>query len=152
MTWDIYNDPLPLTVEDLTEIDGNWSKEMDHQETGIVAYTEYEQRALFTEPREVPNLSYTIIDIKATFLRDYIQQAVLNSRQDEVYDDYVFTDHYEPIDPAIWGADEAYQLHWSGSIMNTYLLFWDTRIVEIKFYWEPTTEQITKAAEVLIQQ
>lgn len=56
-----------MTVEGLTEIDGNWSKEMDHQETGIVAYTEYEQRALYTEPREVPNLSYTIIDIKATF-------------------------------------------------------------------------------------
>ncbi|MBQ5642373.1 MAG: DUF2812 domain-containing protein [Bacteroidaceae bacterium] len=151
ITWDIYNDPLPLTVEDLIEIDGNWSKEMDHQETGLVSYTEYEQCALYTEPREVPNLSYTITNIKAKFLRDYIRQAVLNSRQDEVYDDYVFTDHYEPIDPDIWGAEEAYQLHWSGSIMNTYLLFWDNSIVEIKFYWEPTAAQITKAAEVLRQ-
>lgn len=151
MIWDIYDDPLPLTVEDLTEIDGNWSKEMDHQETGIIAYTEYEQRALYTEPREVPNLSYAIIDIKATFLRDYIRQAVLNSRQDEVYDDYVFTDHYEPIDAAIWGSDEAYQLYWSGTIMNTYLLFWDNRIVEITFSWEPTVEQIATAAEILSQ-
>lgn len=151
MTWDIYDDPLPLEIEDLMEMDGRWSKEMDHQETGIVAYTEYEQRALYTEPREVPNLRYTIIDIKATFLRDYIRQAVLNSRQDEVLDDFVFTDHYEPVDAAIWGADEAYQVHWSGTIMNTYLLFWDNRIVEIKFYWEPTTEQIAKAAEVLSQ-
>ena len=150
-TWDIYDDPLPLTVEDLTEINANWSKEIDHQETGIVAYTEYEQRALFTEPREVPNLSYTIIDIKATFLRDYIRQSVLNSRQDEVHGDYVFTDHYEPVDASVWGADEAYQLHWSDTIMNTYLLFWDDRIVEIKFYWEPTTEQIAQAAEILQQ-
>lgn len=150
-TWDIYDDPLPLTVEDLTEINANWSKEIDHQETGIVAYTEHEQRALFTEPREVPNLSYTIIDIKATFLRDYIRQSVLNSRQDEVHGDYVFTDHYEPVDASVWGADEAYQLHWSDTIMNTYLLFWDDRIVEIKFYWEPTTEQIAQAAEILQQ-
>ena len=151
MTWDIYDDPLPLTVEDLTEIDGNWSKEMDHQETGLISYTEYEQRALYTEPREIPNLSYTIIDIKTTFLRDYIQQAVLNSRQDEVYDDFIFTDHYEPIDAAAWGADEAYQLHWSDSIMDTYLLFWDNRIVEIKFYWQPTAEQIAKTTEILRQ-
>ena len=142
---------MPLVIEDLIEIEGRWSKEMDHQETSLVSFTEYDQRALWTEPQEVPNLSYIITDIKATFLRDYIRQAVLNSRQDEVYDDSVFTDHYEPIDPAIWGADEAYQVHWSGSIMNTYLLFWDNRIVEIKFYWEPTTEQITKAAEVLRQ-
>ena len=149
ITWDIYDDPLPLNVEDLMELDANWSKERDHQETGIVAHTEYVQRALLSEPREVPNLSYTIIDIKVPFLRDYIRQAVLNSRQDEVYDDYVFTDHYEPIEPSTWGADEAYQLHWSGSIMNTYLLFWDNRIVEIKFYWEPTEDQITTAAEIL---
>ena len=151
MIWDIYDDPLPLTVEDLTEIDGNWSKEMDHQETGIIAYTEYEQRALYTEPREVPNLSYAIIDIKATFLRDYIRQAVLNSRQDEVHDGFVFTDHYEPVDATIWDADEAYQVHWSDSVLDTYLLFWDNRIVEIKFYWEPTVEQIATAAEILSQ-
>ena len=150
-TWDIYDDPLPLAIEDLTEIDGKWSKEMDHQETGLVSYKEYEQRALLTEPREVPNLSYTIIDIKVPFLCDDIQQAVLNARQDEVHGDYIFTDHYEPMDTTIWGADAAYQLHWSGSIMDTYLLFWDNRIVEIKFYWEPTAEQIAKAAEILRQ-
>ena len=145
----IYDDPLPLVIEDLMDLDGKWSKEMDQQETGLVSYTEYEQRALWTEPQEVPNLSYTIIDIKAAFLRDYIRQAVLNSRQDEVHDDFVFTDHYEPVDATIWDADEAYQLHWSDTIMNTYLLFWDNRIVEIKFYWEPTTEQIVQAAEIL---
>jgi len=151
MTWDIYGDPLPLVIEDLSDISGNWSNEMDHQETGIVAYTEYEQRALFTEPREVPNLSYTIIDIKATFLQDFIRQSILNSRQDEVHDDFIFTDHYEPVDASPWGADEAYQVHWSDSIMDTYLLFWDNRIVEIKFYWEPTAEQIAAAAEILRQ-
>lgn len=149
ITWDIYDDPLPLNVEDLMALNANWSKERDHQETGLVAYTEYEQRALYTEPREVPNLSYTIIDIKATFLRDYIRQAVLNSRQDEVHDDFIFTDHYEPVDASIWGADEVYQRHWSDSILDTYLVFWDNRIVEIKFYWEPTVEQIATAAEIL---
>lgn len=149
ITWDIYDDPLPLNVEDLMALNANWSKERDHQETGLVAYTEYEQRALYTEPREVPNLSYTIIDIKATFLRDYIRQAVLNSRQDEVHDDFIFTDHYEPVDASIWGADEVYQRHWSDSILDTYLVFWDNRIVEIEFYWEPTVEQIATAAEIL---
>ena len=151
MTWEIYDAPLPLKIEDLMEIDANWSKDMDHQETGLVSRTEYRQRPLYTEPREVPDLGYTIIDIKAPFLRDYIRQAVLNSRQDEILEDSIFTDHYEPVDVAVWGADEAYQVHWSGTIMNTYLLFWNNRIVEIKFYWTPTTEQITAAAEILRQ-
>ncbi len=146
---DIFNDPLPLEIEDLMDMDGSWSRERDHQETGLISYTEYDQRALLTEPQEVTNLSYTITDIKAPFLRDYIRQAVLNSRQDEVHDDFIFTDHYEPIDPSIWDADESYQLHWSDSIMNTYLVFWENRIVEIKFYCEPSTGQIAKAAEVL---
>lgn len=147
----IYNDPMPLVVEDLMEIDADWTKESDYQETGLVSFAEYRQRALYTESREVPDLGYTIIDIKATFLRDYIRQAVLNSRQDEVHDGFVFTDHYEPVDASIWGADEAYQVHWSDSVLDTYLLFWDNRIVEIKFYWEPTVEQIATAAEILSQ-
>ena len=61
----------------------------------------------------------------------------------------VFTDHYEPADPAPWGAQEAYQVYFSDSFLNTYLVCWEERIVEIKFYWEPTPEQIRLAAEKL---
>ena len=149
MTRPIYDDPLPLVIEDLMEMDGRWSKEMDHQETGLLSYAEYDQWALWTEPREVPNMSYTITEIKAEFLRDYIRKAVLNSRQDEVHGDFVLTDHYEPVDASVWGADEAYQVCFSDSMLNTYLLFWGSRIVEIKFYWEPTAEQLSRAAEIL---
>lgn len=146
---DIYDDPLPLVIEDLMEAEGRWSKERDHQQTGLLSFTEYEQRALWTEPPEVENLSYTITDVRISFLRDFIRRAALDSRQDEVHDGFVFTDHYEPVDASLWGADEAYQLHWSDSILDTYLVFWDDRIVEIKFYWEPTAEQIARAAQVL---
>lgn len=147
----IYNDPMPLAVEDLMDIEARWSKERDHQETGLVSFTEYDQRALYTQPRDIPDLSYTITDIKVPFLRDYLRQTVFNSRQDEIHDGFVFADHYEPVDAAIWGADEAYQLHWSDSILNTYLVFWDNRMVEIKFYWDPTPEQIAAAAGILRQ-
>lgn len=146
---DILNDPIPLEIEDLMDLEGSWSKERDHQETGLISYTEYDQRALLTEPQEIPDLSYAITDIKVSPLRSYIRHAVLRSRQDEVHNDFIFMDHYEPIDPSLWNADEAYQLHWSDSVLNTYLVFWDDRIVEIKFYWDPTAEQIAKAAEIL---
>ena len=36
--------------------------------------------------------------------------------------------------------------------MDSYLPFWDNHIVEVKFNWQPSTEQIAKAAEALCQQ
>lgn len=151
-TREIYNDPLPLSIEELADVNAQWSKEADHQETFLLSNTEYRQYAVPIDGNDRPderNLEYTITEVKWDFLFDFTKQAVLDSRQDEIHGDYVFTDHYEPIDASIWNADDAYQLHWSDSVMDTYLIFWKNRIVEIKFYWEPTPEQITVAAEKL---
>jgi len=74
---------------------------------------------------------------------------MLNARQDEIHGDVVFIDHFESIDAGIWKASEAYQLHWSDSILDTYLVCWENRIVEIKFYWAPTPEQIEIVVEKL---
>lgn len=153
-TREIYDDPLPLEIGDLADVDVSvqWSKEADHQETFLLSSTEYRQ---YTVPIDGNNkvderkLEYTITEVKQDFLYDFIKRAVLNSRQDEIHNDFVFTDHYEPIDASIWDADDAYQLYWSDSVMDTYLIFWGNRIVEIKFYWEPTPEQITIAVEKL---
>jgi len=151
-TREIYNDPLPLEIEELADVNAQWSKEANHQETFLLSSTEYRQYAVLTDGNDSVDerkLEYTITEVKQDFLYDFIKRAVLNSRQDEVHDDFVFTDHYEPIDASIWNADDAYQLHWSDSVLNTYLIFWGNRIVEIKFYWEPTPAQIAITAEKL---
>lgn len=151
-TREIYNDPLPLEIEDLANVSAWWSKEADHQETFLLSSTEYRQYTVPTDGNEWVNeseLEYTVTEVKQRFLYDFIKRAVLGSRQDEVHDDFVFTDHYEPIDASVWNADDAYQLHWSDSVLNTYLICWGKRIVEIKFYWEPTPEQIAIVAQKL---
>ena len=151
-TREIYNDPLPLEIEDLADVDAQWSKEADHQETFLLSSTEYRQYAVPTDGNDSVDerrLEYTITDVKQDFLYDFIKRAVLNSRQDEVHDDFVFTDHYEPIDASVWNADDAYQLYWSDSVLDTYLICWGTHIVEIKFYWEPTPEQIVVVIDKL---
>lgn len=151
-TREIYNDPLPLEIEELADVDTLWSKEADHQETFLLSSTEYCQYTVPTDSNgniDERRLEYTVTEVKQDFLYDFTKKSVLNSRQDEIHDDFVFTDHYEQIDATIWNADEAYQLHWSDSVLNTYLIFWGNRIVEIKFYWEPTPEQIAIAAEKL---
>lgn len=151
-TMEVYDDPLPLEIEDLSDVDAIWSKEADYQETFLASYRKYNQDFVHIEGNdagETKDLQYNIIDVKVPFLFDFMKQAILNSRQDEVHDDFIFTDHYEQIDPTIWQADDAYQVYWSDSLLNTYLLCWDNRIVEIKFYWEPTPDQITIAIEKL---
>lgn len=151
-TREIYNDPLPLEIEELADVNARWSKEADHQETLLLSSTEYRQYAVPADGNDNVDerkLEYTVTEVKQDFLYDFIKRAVLNSRQDEIHDDFVFTDHYEPIDASVWNADDAYQLHWSESVLNTYLIFWGNHIVEIKFYWEPTPEQIAITVENL---
>ena len=143
-TFEIYDEPMPLYVEDLMEIgDSTWSREHNkHNETFLLSRSEYRQDYVQGGPEGLKDLSYTIVDIKQPFLYDIVMKSMLIERQDEVHGDVVFIDHYEPIDAGIWKASEAYQLHWSDSILDTYLICWENRIVEIKFYWDPTPEQI----------
>ncbi len=148
-TLKIYDDPLPLEIEDIMDIDGQWSKEARGNETIFVSDMRYNQRSIFIEENEGPDLSYRIIDVKVPFLYDFCKESLLNEYQDEVYDDYIFYNSYFTVDASDWNAGEVYQLRWSDSILNTYLVCWENRIVEIKFYWEPTKEQIAKVAEIL---
>jgi len=142
---------MPLYVEDLMEIgDSTWSRERNkHNETFLLARSEYRQNHVQGGPAGLKDLQYTIVEIKQPFLYDTIKQSMLDKRQDEIGEDYIFINHYEPIDAAAWNAKAAYQLYWSDSILDTYLICLDDRIVEIKFYWTPTPEQIAVAAEKL---
>ena len=49
----------------------------------------------------------------------------------------------------ICDADEAYQLHWSDSILDSYIVCWGNRIVEVKFFWDATENEIRTAAAIL---
>ena len=147
-TYDIYDDPLPLELEYLVEVDAQWSKKAELQESVLLAYGEYTQRPLYSEEVDY-QIRYDITDVKVPALYPFIKKSLVNARQDQVQGDFVFVDHFEPTDPAPWGAQEAYQLLGNDGLMDTYLICWETRIVEIKFYWTPTAEQIARAADIL---
>lgn len=152
MERELCDDPLPLEIEDLADVDVRWSKEADHKETFLLSSTEYRQYAVPVDENDrldERELEYTVTEVKWDFLYGFVKEAVLNSRQDEVHGDFVLTDHYEPVDPAPWGADDAYQANFSDSMLDTWLLFRGNRIVELQFYWEPTPEQIEKTARAL---
>lgn len=146
---DVYDDPLPLEVEELAHVDARWSKEARRQESWLVSYGDYRQDLLPGQEVNGYDLRYEITDVKAAFLYDFLKNRILRERQDEVHDGVVFVDHFEPVDPAPWDAEAVYQLHWSDTVLNTYLVCWENRIAEIQFYWEPTPEQLQTAAAKL---
>ena len=46
-------------------------------------------------------------------------------------------------DPSPWGANEVYRLYQEeGWYMNWYLLCYEDRIIDIRFDWEPTTDDM----------
>ncbi len=150
MTWDIYDDPLPLAIEDLMTVNAQWSKRQEHDETLLLARTTYSQRPLLTESRHhIPDLTYTVVTPKMTALYPLLKQAMLDAHQDVVQDDLRFRDSYFPIDAAPWQAEEAYQLHWSDTMLDTYLICWPDQIIEIHFSWTPTPAQIAIACDKL---
>lgn len=145
LTMDIYGDPLPLEVEDLVQVDARWSKEARIQESPLLAYGDYRQDLLFTEEIQGYEIRYEITDVKVPFLYDFVKDGFIRDNQDEVLEKYLI-----PVDPAPWEAEEVYQVSWSDGVLDdTYLVCWEKRIVEIKFYWTPTQEQIQIAAERL---
>ncbi len=139
----VYDDPIPFSVEDMMDSNTPWSKEADCSQTLLLSRQEYRQYAL-SEESPINGMDYTVLDVKWESLYDTCRKAVLN---DLLGDDA--EDHYLPVDTSPWNASEAYRLYWEDAPLDTYLIFWDGRIVKFEFSWEPTEEQIAIAASKL---
>ncbi len=151
-----YDDPLPLYIEDIRDTSvSKWNKEARCQETPLLSYHAYKQNNIpdsTTDPMDInKDLEYSIIEVKLPRFYESIKKALLDARQDDVSKDgeVIFIDHFERSDSALWDADEAYQLHWSDSILDSFIVCWGNRIVEIKFYWDATDDEIRTAASIL---
>lgn len=150
-TFLIYDAPLPLKVDDMLEIEGKWSNVRRTQESIILSHTKYDQNGLLMEDNNIPNLSYNITKIKIPYFYDVVKQSILDSHQDILVpaSDYIDYDSYIQIDGTLFGEHEVYQLKLGDRMSNTYLICSDSQIVEITFYWEPSSEQIAVAMEKL---
>lgn len=152
-TWILYQDELPLSVEDLLDVDfDGYIRQSRESESIFLGQRVVDQWARFDAAPsvKVPSLSYTLTIVKVPALYDWCRESVLNEQEDELTEDgFVIARHYEEIDAAPWLAKEAYQFHFSEGILNKYLLCYENRIVEIDFDWTPTEEQMKIVAEKL---
>ncbi len=128
----LYHDELPLYMQDLTDIDyDRYSCEaLERGNSIFVRQVEYRQELPYdvrwTEKNDppLPELSYTVIDVKFAPLFDFCLQSTL--REEERYGS-----EYRETDPALWSVDRAWQLWEIGdnTPLNTWLLVCGQRIV-----------------------
>jgi uncharacterized membrane protein YiaA len=149
-----YHDTLPLTVEDLIEIeDTAYTTERKRSETFLLATMEAMQfpRLGAENYAATPHLEYTIVVVKAPFLYDLCKSWMFGEQDESGNADIPaeFQSTYEPMDASSWNAVEAFQLVYRSGATNRYLLCYHDRLIEITFNWKPTPEQMAIVAEKL---
>lgn len=138
---------IPLSVADFYEVDTDkYIEQNRNTETFLVGqrvvnmYGDWHVEGF----HDLPDLRYTITTVKAPFLYDWCAEQVFRDL-DETNNDIPegHRNIYKEVDATPWGANAAYRLYnQEGWWQNTYLLYYNTRIIEITFELEPTAEEM----------
>ena len=136
-TFTLYNDDMPITLEDFgIQATENYTKRNEHQSSVLLEYSECRQSPRFDREnyRNLPQLEYTLIKVKADFLYDFCLKTIMDDRQDILPGEgEEYRRMYHTTDPAPWGANGAWQLMDStDSFAGWYLVCYDDYILEIK--------------------
>lgn len=137
----------PLRVEDLLEVEHQYVTEGSPKESILLAHRHVRQRPWFDVENwsTIPHMEYDLVKVKWPFLyesckaqkiKDVTQVAQLQLAYEE-------RDTMEAVDPAPWGAVEAYHIIDTGNDddYDRYLLCYEDVLAEIGFSWEITEEQ-----------
>ena len=146
---------IPLSVADFQDVDvDKYIEQNRNQETFMLAqravhmYGDWRQEDF----HELPDLQYTITTVKVPFLYDWCKNQLYNDL-DETNNPDVPVGHrliYQEVNATPWGANAAYQIYQEeGYYLNWYLLCYDDQIIDIRFDWEPTTEDMAIANQKL---
>lgn len=143
----IYHEEIPLKIEDLMDSDyENYSCEiLDTLSSPLLNYQWCQQTAMVDAPEE-PEMDYTIVDVNAPFLRDWVVEQML-AKSFRLSAAHSRT--CQALDAAPWGAVEVYQLVIDGQPWDHYLVCYETRIVKLDLSWTPTPEQMAVICAIL---
>lgn len=153
MTWEAYADPIPLRVGDLLgqETPEAYSTEARVQSSPLVRETEYRQDRRLDWEEDLPELTYTVVEVHFSFLYDLCKTAMLKKwdryQPDDLPEEY--REHHRLQPEAPDGTDALYRRYTGDTPDNYFLFCWENRLAEVHFYWDPTPEQLAAAADRL---
>lgn len=146
---------IPLAVSDFMDVNGAFYVETNHNsETFLVGQMKVDAFPHWDEEdsTQLPDLRYTITTVKVPFLYNWCKDQMYRDL-DETDDTGIPVGHrnvLKAVDPASWGANEAYRLYQEeGWYMDWYLLCYEDKVIEIRFDWEPTEEQMAIVGQKL---
>ena len=155
MTWVIHQDELPLVVEDLVDVDfDGYIKERRGNTSLLLGQLVMRQYPRYDAENynDIPRLEYSMTIINVPSLYEMCKKQMIDKKDetDNTNTPEGFKRVYLEQDPMPWKAKEVYQLAYQDTgTLNSYLLCYDDRIIEIDFNWEPTTEQMAIVAKKL---
>lgn len=143
----VYQDELPLTLEDLAGEEAwryaeHYSYKLTEEESVFLVRREGMQDSL-PGMENLPWLRYSVTEVKRSALYDWCRERLLQTYE-YAQDDRGEVRYHElrETQAAPWGADGAYRLFVGEEAENTYVLCFGNRIVEINTSWELTEEQM----------
>lgn len=154
--FDIYNDEVPLRIEDFMHTDYS-DYSVQNRQSGSVLLSVSEVRQDATVNRQgVPEIIYEITKVKFRPVYNLCFEDIFYSLDDSK--DKNVPDEYkakliEQSDPA-WNADKVYRQQYLDEYEDKWLICWDDKIVEIRLYncGQLTDSQKSVIAEKLINQ
>ena len=142
--FDIYNDDLPLRVEDLADVFcPDYSYEAREQSSPLLKKGDYSQRIWGSS--EYPEMSYIIYTTNISSVYDLVVREATASMDHPAgaYENgELFYDEYMSQDATPWGADVAYRRYAGGESYNHFVLCYENKVVIFQPDWELTPEQM----------
>jgi len=150
----VYNDELPLYIEDLMATDySEYSTYWEGRESFLLAKYEGFQRPRVDALGE-PSLRYDVYYVKWSALYDLCVNELVH-KYDDWYDEDVpkeWRDTFRAVDSKSWNAKTVYQKYTGDTPSEQYILCYDDIIVELTPGFELTDAQKLIVSEKLSQQ
>ena len=160
--WDIYEDELPVRVEDLMDVDyEHYSCEKVENESFLLTYDSYYQSS-FSDGENAPSLSYTVTYVKEDFLYDWCVEQYLDeyNRWHKRYlskDEDEINEGYREVEVYDWHTDDSlasdqkidrlYQYYKEDEPMYWFIVCKGNLILRIQPDWEMTEDQLKAFVE-----
>ena len=156
ITWEVYADPIPLRMEDLTGAaiygsdtysTGSWE-----QSSFLVSWRRYSQDLRHDYPEDLPEINYTIVDVKVPLFYSTCKTYMLEQyvrREANLPPEY--QERFKALDTLPQGTTAAYRCYMGEEPLNQYLLCWDSRLIELWFDEPLTPAQLDTAAALLAE-
>lgn len=148
-------DVAPLSLQDFIEInEDRYMEENRIDQTFLLGKQEYRHRMHWDVEGSstAPDLKYTIVTVKAPFLYDWCKRQMYRDQDETHTNEWPVGNRrvYMEQDAAPWKANAVYRIYSEeGWWENLYLLCYDDKIVEIRFDWEPSAEDMAIVASKL---